>query len=290
VDAYTGALLGSFAGPATVLRGLAHDGATLWVASWADNTVYRILDLTGQVVSSFPAFTAPAHPDGVAWDGTHLLVSDEVNQIHWFTQTGTPVRMISVPATSGFNPRDLAWDGKHVWAGYQSLGRIRKHDPFTGAILLDIPSPSGPFQQGLDWAEWHLWSSGGTNAMVYQIDVGAPYVELVGTASFPNSIRFRVTEAQNHVGDLAVVLLSATGTAGFSAGSLTVPLTFDVVTQICLGVLPNFAATVDAAGVALTPMFPVPPLPAGLTLWAAAVTLNGSNLTSVTDPIRFQTQ
>jgi hypothetical protein len=69
-----------------------------------------------------------------------------------------------------------------------------------------------------------------------------------------------------------------------------VPLTFDVVTQICLSVVGSFAAPVDASGVALTPMFPVPPLPPGLTLWAAAVTLGGTSLTSVTDPIRFQTQ
>jgi hypothetical protein len=103
-------------------------------------------------------------------------------------------------------------------------------------------------------------------------------------------VQFKLTEAQNQVGDLAVILLSGTGTAGFSAGSLTVPLTFDVVTRIGLGILPSFAAPVDQAGVALTPAFPVPPLPAGITLWAAAVTLNGANLTSVTDPIRFQTQ
>src|SRR5687767_5812896 len=44
VDAYTGAVLGSFMGPATGLRGMTHDGASLWVANWNNNTVYRLID------------------------------------------------------------------------------------------------------------------------------------------------------------------------------------------------------------------------------------------------------
>jgi glutamine cyclotransferase len=290
VDAYTGAQLLSFTAPAQGLRGLTHDGATLWVSSWNNNTVYQLNDITGQLLNSFQAFVGTGHPDGLAWDGNSLLISDETNQIHWFTPTGTPIRSIAVPASGAFNPRDLGWDGTNVWAGYQTSARIRKHDAGTGAVLVDLPSPSGGFQQGLEWADWHLWTSGGTNATVYQIDVGAPYVELVGTMSFPNSVQFRVTEAQAQVGELAVVLLSASGTTGFPVGNLVVPLTFDVVTQICLSIVPNFVATVDAAGVATTPLFPVPQLPAGVPLWAAAVTLNGANLTAVTDPFRFLTQ
>jgi glutamine cyclotransferase len=290
IDAYTGAVLGSFPGPTTSPRGLTHDGSTLWVTSWSNNTVYRLIDATGQVISSFPAFVGTGRPDGLAWDGANLLISDEANNIHWFTPTGTALRFITVPASGSFNPRDLGWDGTHVWAGYQSTGRIRRHHPTTGAIVLDIASPSAQFQQGLEWADWHLWAGGGTGATIYQIDVGAPYVELSGTPSFPNSIRFKLTEAQNLVGHLAVVVLSGTGTAGFPAAGVTVPLTFDVVTQICLNQVLSFAATVDATGVALTPAFFMPPLQPGLTLWAAAVTLNGTSITSVTDPIRFKTQ
>jgi glutamine cyclotransferase len=290
IDAYTGTVLGSIPAPTMSMRGLTHDGATLWAASWSDNRVYRLIDTTGTVISSFPAFTLPAHPDGLAWDGNLLLISDESNQIHWFTPTGIPVRSISVPVSGAFNPRDLGWDGATVYAGYQSSARIRRHDPANGNILLDIPSPSGGFQQGVEWGDWHLWTTGGNNASIYQIDIGPPYLELVGTMSFPNSIQFRLTDAQARVGDLAIVLLSRTGVGGFSAGSVTVPLTFDVLTQVCLGALPSFAATVNQNGTATTPLVPVPPVPSGLVLWAAAVTLNGANITSVTDPIRIVTQ
>ncbi len=290
LDAYTGATLGSFTAPSTSLRGMTHDGGTLWVASWSNNTVYRLIPTTGNTISSFTAFVNAGRPDGLAWDGTNLLISDESNKIHWFDRTGKAIRSISVPASGSYNPRDLGWDGTHVWAGYQSTGRIRRHNPTNGSVVLDIPSPSGAFQQGLEWGDWYLWTGGGTNATIYQIDIGAPYLELVGTPSFPNQIQFKLTEGQKQAGDVTVVLLSGTGVAGFSAGGVTVPLTYDTVTGVGINLLPFFVATVDSSGVALTPKFPIPPLPAGLTLWAAAVTANTTTVTSVTDPIRFKTQ
>ncbi|MHC4814123.1 MAG: glutaminyl-peptide cyclotransferase [Planctomycetota bacterium] len=290
LDAYTGAVLGNFKAPSTSLRGMTHDGGFLWVASWSNNTVYRLIDVTGQSISSFQAFVNTGRPDGLAWDGKNLLISDERNKIHWFNQSGTSIRSINVPASGAFNPRDLGWDGTHVWAGYQSSGRIRRHNPTTGAVVLDIPSPSGAFQQGLEWADWYLWVGGGRNAKIYQIDIGAPYLELVGTPSWPNQIQFKLTEGQKQAGDVMVVLLSGSGVAGFSAGGVTVPLTYDTVTGIGITLLPYFVATVDASGVALTPKFSIPPLAAGITLWAAAATAKGNTVTSVTDPIRFKTR
>jgi hypothetical protein len=99
-----------------------------------------------------------------------------------------------------------------------------------------------------------------------------------------------VTDAQAAIGQLAVVALSATGTAGFNVAGTVVPLTFDGVTVLGLTLLPFFSATVDGAGVATTIPFTLPLIPTGITFWAAAVTLSGGIPTSVTNPIRFVTQ
>jgi hypothetical protein len=87
-----------------------------------------------------------------------------------------------------------------------------------------------------------------------------------------------------------VVVLSATGTAGFNVGGTIVPITFDGMTLLSLTLLPNFSATVDSMGVALTPPFTIPLIPTGITLWATAATIRGGSLSAVTDPIRFTTQ
>jgi outer membrane protein assembly factor BamB len=290
VDAWTGATLGSFAAPGTLMRGLTHDGATLWAASWNPRTVYQLDPLTGAVLTSFPAPFAGGNPDGLAFDGAYLLLSDELNNVHLVDTTGALLRTIPVPASGAFNPRDLGWDGVFVYAGYQSSALIRRHDATTGAVLLTIPSPSGPFQQGLEWADWHLWATGGFNATISQIDVDPPYLNLLGTPTPGSPIQFRLTDAQATTGQLAVVALSATGTAGFNVGGTVVPVTFDGVTVLGLSLLPFFSATVDAFGVATTIPFTLPLIPTGISFWAAGVTLNGGNLTSVSDPIRFVTQ
>jgi glutamine cyclotransferase len=290
MDAWTGATLGSFQAPSSSMRGLTHDGSYLWGAVWSPRVVYQLDPLTGAVISSFPAPFTGGNPDGLAWDGTNLLVTDELNNIHWVTTTGALVRTVPVPPHGGNNPRDLGWDGVFVYAGYQSSALIRRHDATTGAVLLTIPSPSGPFQQGLEWADWHLWATGGFNATISQIDVDPPYLNLLGTPTPGSPIQFRLTDAQATTGQLAVVALSATGTAGFNVGGTVVPVTFDGVTVLGLSLLPFFSATVDAFGVATTIPFTLPLIPTGISFWAAGVTLNGGNLTSVSDPIRFVTQ
>jgi hypothetical protein len=290
IDAWTGATLGSFTAPSSSMRGLTHDGAYLWGAVWNPRTVYQLDALTGAIVSSFPAPFAGGNPDGLAWNGTNLFLSDELNNIHEVTTTGTLVRTIPVPPSGSSNPRDLGWDGVFIYAGYQSSALLRRHDANTGAVLLTIPAPSGSVQQGVEWADWYLWTTGGTNASIYQIDLDPPYLNLQGTPNPGSPIQFQLTDAQAAAGQLAVVALSATGTAGFNVGGFVVPLTFDGVTLLSLSLLPFFSATVDASGVATTIPFTIPLIPTGITFWAAAVTLNGGNITSVTDPIRFTTQ
>jgi len=289
LDAWTGATLGSFTAPSSSMRGLTHDGAYLWGAVWNPRTVYALDPLTGAVISSFPAPFAGGNPDGLAWNGTNLFLTDELNNIHEVTTTGALVRTIPVPASGAFNPRDLGWDGVFIYAGYQSSALIRRHDANTGNVLLSIPSPSMTFQQGLEWADWYLWSTGGTNASIYQIDVDPPYLNLQGTPNPGSPINFQLTDAQAATGQLAVVALSATGTAGFPVAGYVIPITFDAVTILGLSLLPFFSATVDAMGVATTPPFTLPLIPTGITFWAAGVTLNGGQITSVSDPIRFTT-
>jgi glutamine cyclotransferase len=286
IDAWSGATLGSFNGPSANMRGLTHDGGYLWGAVWNPRTVHALDPITGAQISSFPAPFASGNPVGLAYDGTNLLVSDEANSIHFITTTGSLVRTLPLPTS---DPRDLGWDGRFVYVGYQTGNLIRRHDPNTGNVLLTIPAQA-VIEQGVEWGDWYLWGTGGPSDQIRQIDVDPPYLNLQGTPTPGMPIQFQLTDAQATIGQLAVVALSATGTAGFNVGGTVVPLTFDGVTVLSLSLLPFFSATVDGSGVATTIPFTIPLIPTGITFWAAAVTLNGGNLTSVTDPIRFTTQ
>ncbi len=115
-----------------------------------------------------------------------------------------------------------------------------------------------------------------------------------GTPQSGQSVNFSVSTAFGEETFLAMTLLSASGTAGFSLPNdgRVVPLTWDAVTSFGLLFPFLLSATIDATGAATMPTFPFPSAPVGLTISSAAVTIDLSRgvFGSVTGPTAFVTQ
>ncbi|MEQ8768139.1 MAG: hypothetical protein RL885_29820 [Planctomycetota bacterium] len=161
------------------------------------------------------------------------------------------------------------------------------------------PDEADDFGRTLAIAGDQIWVGASDSNESGLMGSGAAYVferdpislELLGTPSGGQSIQYRVSEATG----LAWVLLSCTGVSGglnLPNDPRDVPLTFDACTSFGLTVSPIFQGTVDAAGVALTPLHTFPSVNAGIRLYASAVTVNlGSGaFESVLCPITYQTQ
>jgi len=71
-----------------------------------------------------------------------------------------------------------------------------------------------------------------------------------------------------------------------------IPLTFDSCTALGLQLVPFLSATVDLNGVASMPTLIFPSVPAGLTIYSAALSVDTSigSFISLTGPISFTTQ
>jgi hypothetical protein len=114
-----------------------------------------------------------------------------------------------------------------------------------------------------------------------------------GVPSSPNLVNFTLSNVAGEATNMVLVLLSCSGTAGFPlADGRTVPLTFDPCTIAGLQLMPVLSATIDANGVASTPLVAFPPAPAGQVVHAAGITLdaNARAVISITAPIGFITQ
>jgi Tol biopolymer transport system component len=137
------------------------------------------------------------------------------------------------------------------------------------------------------------------------------WVHLNGIPSTSSSVNFAIEAGEAH--DLAIVLLSASGTSGFRIENgvrglppyasrndfaktfLTlerwIPLSFDGTTLAGLQVLPFFTARVDSGGRATTSTFRFPSVPSGTTFYASAITVDVLGaIESVTTPIRIVAQ
>lgn len=170
-----GNVLGTFNVPSSGVRGIAHDGSSLWVSVWSAKTVYECNPITGAVLSSwvtqFP--NSSSHPNGIALDpnGTELIVSDEANTVHWCSKaTGAISKSLSLPNMGSFEPRGLALIGTSLFAGYQSAKTVVEYDVNTGATLSSFASPSANTNQqgvgvGIDSNQYTLWLTGSTNAV-----------------------------------------------------------------------------------------------------------------------------
>ncbi len=130
-----------------------------------------------------------------------------------------------------------------------------------------------------------------------------PVLALNGTPAPGNPVSFTVSVTGNlENGNIAFVLLSATGNGSISGGlrlpggnGLTVGIDTDFLTNLGLGLLPLFttpAISGSPNGSASTPTIPMPTAPPGLNVWAAAVTFvpSPAAYSQVSATIQFTTQ
>lgn len=293
-DPYTGAQIRTIPAPNAKIRDLTHDGIDIWLGSWFSPptpSIFRISPLDGTVLSSIVAPFTGGKANGMAWDGALLWVGEEGGSVYQYdTNTRQLVNTVTVPRTTTYNPRGLAWDGRggNLWAGYQSIGLIRRHNPADGSITGEFASPYATFQQGLTWDGWFLWATGGSsNPTVSQIDVTPPFVKISGPLRGGNRIQFTATMANPN--ELFLVAWSGSGTNGIPVGGTTVPLTFDDFTILGLQLVTQFQAVTDATGTATTPGFMWPNLPKGIPFWFCGITLDANGITAVSEPFKYLT-
>ncbi len=123
-----------------------------------------------------------------------------------------------------------------------------------------------------------------------------PAVAFNGVPASPNPVHFTIFNAFGEAGNTGQVLLSCSGTSpGIpipdGSGRL-IPLVSDVCTTLSLQSPFVFSGPVEVTGTAQTPIVPFPATPTGLTVFAAAVTiqLGPTAFISITEPTSFVTQ
>jgi hypothetical protein len=115
-------------------------------------------------------------------------------------------------------------------------------------------------------------------------------VQLVGVPKNPNPFHFTISRAEP--GNLALVMLSASGTDGFLIGGRRIPLTLDGTTVAGFELWPLLSSLVDATGRANTPTLIFPPASSGQTFHVSALSLEPATgkIESITSPISLVTQ
>ena len=139
-------------------RGIAFDGACVWVANFSDNTVTKLRVSDGHVMGTY----ATGHgPQMLACDGVNMWVGNSAD--------GTVSKLRVADGVSlgtyrvGSYPMGIAFDGSHIWTanlGDSTVTELRASD---GTLLNTFTGVGGAFGIAFDGSSiWTTDSSGDT--------------------------------------------------------------------------------------------------------------------------------
>lgn len=205
IDPVTGTILHQFTAPDTgdpEGRDMAWNSAdnALWYGSWSTDKIYLLDPASGSVMRQF---AAPGNgPQGLAFDGTHLWVSDEYRSSIWKVNPQNGAVLQEIPSAAhahGTYSSGLAWGNDvlyeigHFWSG--ARGTMWELNPVSGAIIETYSLPAAVEGQngyhGLAFDGRYFWCIGHEKqARLYRIDSGGGGISgcvVVEGISLPNA-------------------------------------------------------------------------------------------------------
>ena len=154
---------------AALASALTFDGANIWVASTATNTVQKLSAVSGTVLGTYPVATGPS---GLAFDGVNVWVAGanankvtrvtatgviggglnpaQVATLHWYAAgLNNPVHPV------GTSPQGVAFDGTNIWVANSGSANVTKINAATDTTVGTYPVLAGP--SGLAFDGTNIW-------------------------------------------------------------------------------------------------------------------------------------
>src|SRR5208282_5927204 len=136
-------------------RGIAFDGANIWVTNDTNNSVTKLLASTGAVVGTYPVGSFPV---GIAFDGTNIWVANNAGNDVTELAASTGAVVGTYPVGSG--PWAVAFDGTNIWVANSNNGTVTKLSP-AGVTLGTYPVGNYPTGIAFDGANMWVANAGG---------------------------------------------------------------------------------------------------------------------------------
>ena len=218
------ALVDSFALPEGQAMDVTWDGTTVWVLM--NDQVWSLDPGTGQS-ASHP--TPGQYPEGITYDGAHLLVGD--------SQWGTGKIYLLLPGTTTIMPtpssdqiRGLAFDGSHFWCADGNYAVHRLFKVTTNGAVVDSVECAGTILGGLTFdgtTLWYVsWDAGQTS--IYKCDVTGQTLASFPAPGSSSSMSSGLAFGNGHLwySDGVTATIYELDTAGQVVSSFTAPSQF----------------------------------------------------------------
>jgi hypothetical protein len=144
-------------------RGIAFDGAHVWVSNNGGDTVSKVRSSDGEVVGTYSS--GGGSPWGIAYDGTNIwVVNNGTNTVSKMrARDGSTIGTYTL---GGTYPVGVTYDGTHIWVVVNGLNSVAKLN-VNGTILGTYPVGLNPYQLAFDGA--NIWVANAGNGTVSKI-------------------------------------------------------------------------------------------------------------------------
>jgi hypothetical protein len=238
-------------------RGVAFDGANLWISNFGSNSVTKLRASDGFNLGTFAVGTQPV---GVAFDGANIWVAN------FSSNNVTKLRAVdgalqgAFPAGTG--PLGLAFDGANIWVANQNSNNVTKLRASDGANLGTSPVGSGPFPIAFDGANIWVVNQLSNNVTKLRASDGA-VLGTFSTGGTPEGIAFDGANVWVSIQNIDTVtrLRASDGACiapcNFSTGSIPREIAFDGANIWIANFGSNNVTKLRASDGALQGTFPV---------------------------------
>jgi hypothetical protein len=165
-------------------RGIAFDGANIWVTNQDSGNVSKLNATDGSLVGTY---TAGIVPGEIAFDGANIWVTDVVaNKLTKLkASNGSLAGSYSVET----GPHAVAFDGTNIWVTHDGTSHVSKHNTSDGSLVGTYEVGANPNGVAFDGANIWVVNQGSNTVTKLKASDGS----LVGTyavGSYPSGVAF----------------------------------------------------------------------------------------------------
>ena len=163
-------------------RGLAFDGANIWVTNQSGNNVTKLRASDGANLGTFAVGTGPT---GIAFDGANMWVMNSGSSNLTKLRASDGAILGTFSTSSGF---DVVFDGVNIWAASYNGGVLGKFRVSDGANLGYFPV--GNFPRAIVFDGVNIWVAGSSLLRALRASDGVLVIGTLPIGASPLAIAF----------------------------------------------------------------------------------------------------
>jgi len=171
-------------------RGIASDGAHVWVACRHANSVQEFNASDGRLLRTITDPVNLASPENLVFDGKNIWVSNSSVSHGMLTKIRADDGVVLGTYAVGSGPYGMVFDGASIWVANYKSNDLSKVNVSTGLVTNNIRLEGCHLPSALGFDRSHIWVNCGRDKAAQELDLNGALLRTVAVDSDPYNFTF----------------------------------------------------------------------------------------------------